>query len=92
MIDVPRCDFSDLPLGQCACPTCKPHIDGFGFDSTPSVMPGIGAQLDEPEARISRRFTARKASRCGGCDGLIHEGDPVARTDDGDHLCEECAA
>jgi hypothetical protein len=40
---------------------------------------------------ITARFPARFDSRCDYCEKPMAEGDPIARTDDGDYICERCA-
>ena len=41
---------------------------------------------------IVARFPARFDSRCDGCDNAMAESDPIARTQDGDYVCSECAS
>ena len=43
-----------------------------------------------PVAGATTRFVARFDSDCDGCGGRIRQGDTIARTVDGDYLCEEC--
>jgi hypothetical protein len=45
-----------------------------------------------PEYVITARFPARFDSECDGCGNAMAEGDPIARTDDGDYICERCAS
>lgn len=37
-----------------------------------------------------KRFTARFDSECANCDRAMYEGDLIARTPDGDYICEDC--
>ena len=40
---------------------------------------------------ITARFPARFDSKCDDCGLAICEDDPIARTDEGDYICEGCA-
>lgn len=47
----------------------------------------------EPRAAsdgIVARFPARFDSNCDQCGRRMHEGDPIAKTYDGDYICEGC--
>jgi len=39
---------------------------------------------------ITTRFSARFDSECDGCGGQIYEGDRIARTVNGEYICERC--
>jgi hypothetical protein len=39
---------------------------------------------------IVARFPARFDGNCENCDNRMHEGDPIARTQDGYYVCSEC--
>jgi formylmethanofuran dehydrogenase subunit E len=39
---------------------------------------------------LLKRFTARFDSECGACGAPISEGDLIARTPDGEYICEDC--
>lgn len=70
-----RCELSDLPADQCACRVHTPSPPG-ARDMAYSIV---------------ARFPARFDSDCDGCERRIIEGDPIARTTDGDYICERCA-
>jgi hypothetical protein len=40
---------------------------------------------------ITARFLARFDSKCDGCGNAMDEGDPIARTEDSDYICEACS-
>jgi hypothetical protein len=40
---------------------------------------------------VGYRFTAKFTSRCPVCDRGIAEGDQMAKTVDGEYICERCA-
>ena len=40
---------------------------------------------------IVARFLARFDSRCSYCDRTMHEGSPIAKTEDYDYICERCS-
>lgn len=44
-----------------------------------------------PEYVITARFPARFDSECDGCGNAMDQGDMIARTDDGDYICEACS-
>jgi hypothetical protein len=50
----------------------------------------------EPDRAIDRaivaRFPARFDSQCENCGDRMSEGDPIARTQDGDYICQRCAS
>lgn len=48
-------------------------------------------EAPEPRSSVMYRFTAKFGSPCDSCGEWIHEGDLVARMDDGSFCCEECA-
>jgi len=53
----------------------------------------IHAKPDPPHTfGIAARFAARFDSQCENCGNRIHEGDPIARTQDGDYVCSECVS
>lgn len=37
-----------------------------------------------------KRFDAHFDSQCNSCGADICEGDPIARTPDGDYICDDC--
>jgi hypothetical protein len=41
---------------------------------------------------VVARFPARFDSECDACGDDMDEGDPIARTDDGDYICAGCAS
>lgn len=41
---------------------------------------------------ITARFPARFDSECDNCGNAMDQGDPIARTDDGDYICGRCAS
>jgi hypothetical protein len=41
---------------------------------------------------ITARFFARFNSYCDECDSPMREGEPIARTDQGEYICLGCAA
>jgi hypothetical protein len=41
---------------------------------------------------IVARFDARFDSECDNCGNWMSEGDPIARTQDGDYICSGCAS
>ena len=53
----------------------------------------IHAKPDPQQAFvIVARFPARFDSNCENCGDRMHEGDPIARTQDGNYVCSECAS
>ena len=71
-----RCDLSGLLVDQCACRIHAPAPQ----------------RLETRDYVITARFPARFNSHCDECDSPMLEGDPIARTDDGDYLCKGCAS
>ncbi len=69
-----RCELSDLPVEQCACRIHLPEPD-----------PG-----ESRNHMIQARFPAHFDSYCDGCGAVMSQGDPIARTVDGDYICESC--
>ena len=70
------CELSELRVAECACRIHAP---------APTRR-----TLSELEVTGMVDFRARFDSDCDGCGGRIREGDPIARTVDGDYLCGEC--
>jgi hypothetical protein len=71
-----RCELSDLPVDQCAC---RVHVPV-------SITP-----RQPMEYVITARFPARFDSECDACGNAMSEGDPIARTNDGDYICWTCS-
>ena len=71
-----RCELSDLPVAWCAC----------RIHEVRSSLTRAGDYI------ITARFPARFNSYCEGCDAPMSAGAPIARTDDGDYICERCAS
>lgn len=93
-LPVARCDYGDLPIGTCACHHCRPEVETPPYDGLLVVIPGDATTLDQPDAsttRIVRRWFARYPTRCDSCGGRILMDAPIARTSDGDQLCEDCS-
>jgi hypothetical protein len=44
----------------------------------------------DSEYVIVAKFPARFDSNCENCGDRMHEGDPIARTQDGDYICSAC--
>ena len=70
-----RCDNSDLPINQCACP----------IHTKPTALP------DPRPVVVATRFHARFDSACDACGADMYEGDWIGRTSDGEYVCEVCA-
>ena len=71
-----RCELSDLPADQCACLVHAPKPD----------------PMETRDYVITARFFARFNSYCDECDSPMREGEPIARTDQGEYICLGCAA
>lgn len=71
-----RCELSDLPVDQCACRIHTPPEP----------------ERSQRDYVITARFPARFDSECDACGNAMDQGDPIARTDDGDYICSACAS
>jgi hypothetical protein len=71
-----RCELSDLPVSQCACKDHAPIRDSWRTG----------------EYSIVARHPSHFNSECDGCGNPIDQGDPIARTDNGDYICERCSS
>ena len=74
-----RCDLSDLPVDQCACRIHAPQ-------------PRVRDSWRTGEYSITARLPARFNSECDSCGEAVSEGDPIARTDNNEYICGECAS
>lgn len=71
-----RCELSGLLLDQCAC----------RIHAKPDPVKTYHDDV------IMARFPARFDSECDSCGKPMNEGDPIARTNDGDYICKGCAS
>ena len=95
-----RCERTDLLTDQCACTSCRPDLSHITYEHDRVTVDGLGVALDEPiDGDSIRRWwtvlaipgsgvTLRRT--CDRCGIRVAVGARMARTNNGDDLCEAC--